>query len=581
MEEIHALQPVIILLLVGIVAVTLMRPLKMSPIVGYLLAGILIGPHGLGLIEESNTTHLLAELGVVFLLFDIGLHFSLGHIWDARREILGLGPIQVLFCTAAIGGLAIALGYDPTMALIIGASLALSSTAVVSQVLAGYRQNSCPVGSGAMAVLIFQDICAIFLLIFADSFGNEGASLFSTMGTAALKALAAFIVTVVIGRYLATPIFRGVANLKNEEIFTATALLIVLATAAATGFLDLSLTLGAFLGGMMIAETPYRHFIQNEVKPFRGLLLSFFFITIGMSMNTITLLKAWWQILLIVALMMVIKTLFIYLAALTLRSSNRISMQLGFLLSQGSEFAFVVFSLPHVNQSLGPEVASVLISSVALSMALTPPIANWGYRLAEKLGEKKPKTLSVQDEATEGAQEKRIIIIDLGEVGRCVADGLEAHGIAYQAVDIDHDRFLQANRDGYSVVFGDGADLRLMEIVGIAHAHTLVITELEFEVIKEVETIARTRYPNLLRFIPIDDEKDRSQFEALGINAILDRSFPKGLMVAAAVLRAQNIDEKKISSWMKRQQSRALDEKKELTGLSGTFPGQIVLNQEG
>ncbi len=581
MEEIHALQPVIILLLVGIVAVTLMRPLKMSPIVGYLLAGILIGPHGLGLIEESNTTHLLAELGVVFLLFDIGLHFSLGHIWDARREILGLGPIQVLFCTAAIGGLAIALGYDPTMALIIGASLALSSTAVVSQVLAGYRQNSCPVGSGAMAVLIFQDICAIFLLIFADSFGNEGASLFSTMGTAALKALAAFIVTVVIGRYLATPIFRGVANLKNEEIFTATALLIVLATAAATGFLDLSLTLGAFLGGMMIAETPYRHFIQNEVKPFRGLLLSFFFITIGMSMNTITLLKAWWQILLIVALMMVIKTLFIYLAALTLRSSNRISMQLGFLLSQGSEFAFVVFSLPHVNQSLGPEVASVLISSVALSMALTPPIANWGYRLAEKLGEKKPKTLSVQDEATEGAQEKRIIIIDLGEVGRCVADGLEAHGIAYQAVDIDHDRFLQANRDGYSVVFGDGADLRLMEIVGIAHAHTLVITELEFEVIKEVETVARTRYPNLLRFIPIDDEKDRSQFEALGINAILDRSFPKGLMVAAAVLRAQNIDEKKISSWMKRQQSRALDEKKELTGLSGTFPGQIVLNQEG
>jgi CPA2 family monovalent cation:H+ antiporter-2 len=581
MEEIHALQPVIILLLVGIVAVTLMRPLKMSPIVGYLLAGILIGPHGLGLIEESNTTHLLAELGVVFLLFDIGLHFSLGHIWDARREILGLGPIQVLFCTAAIGGLAIALGYDPTMALIIGASLALSSTAVVSQVLAGYRQNSCPVGSGAMAVLIFQDICAIFLLIFADSFGNEGASLFSTMGTAALKALAAFIVTVVIGRYLATPIFRGVANLKNEEIFTATALLIVLATAAATGFLDLSLTLGAFLGGMMIAETPYRHFIQNEVKPFRGLLLSFFFITIGMSMNTITLLKAWWQILLIVALMMVIKTLFIYLAALTLRSSNRISMQLGFLLSQGSEFAFVVFSLPHVNQSLGPEVASVLISSVALSMALTPPIANWGYRLAEKLGEKKPKTLSVQDEATEGAQEKRIIIIDLGEVGRCVADGLEAHGIAYQAVDIDHDRFLQANRDGYSVVFGDGADLRLMEIVGIAHAHTLVITELEFEVVKEVETVARTRYPNLLRFIPIDDEKDRSKFEALGINAILDRSFPKGLMVAAAVLRAQNIDEKKISSWMKRQQSRALDEKKELTGLSGTFPGQIVLNQEG
>lgn len=581
MEEIHALQPVLILLLAGIVAVTLMRPLRMSPIVGYLLAGILIGPHGLQLIEESHTTHLLAELGVVFLLFDIGLHFSLEHIWDARREILGLGPIQMVFCAAAIGGLAIAMGYDPTLALIIGASLALSSTAVVAQILAGYRQNSCPVGSGAMAVLIFQDICAIFLLIFADSFGNEGASLFSTMGTAALKALAAFVVTIVIGRYLATPVFRGVANLKNEEIFTATALLIVLATAAATGLLDLSLTLGAFLGGMMIAETPYRHLIQTEVKPFRGLLLSFFFITIGMSMNTITLLEAWWQILLIVALMMAIKTLFIYLAAITLRTSNRVSMQLGFLLSQGSEFAFVVFSLPHVNQAVGAEFSSVLISSVALSMALTPPIAGWGYRLAEKLGEKELKNLSAQEGGIEVVNEKRIIIIDMGEVGRCVADALEAHEVSYQAVEIDHDRFIQASRDGYSVVFGDAADLRFMETVEIASAHSVVITELEFEVIKEVETIARKRYPDLIRYIAIDDEKDRSQYEALGIKAILDRGFPKGLMVAAAVLSDQNIDERKISSWMKRQQSRALDEKKELTGLSDTFPGQRLLSQEG
>ena len=581
MEEIHALQPVLILLLAGIVAVTLMRPFRMSPIVGYLLAGILIGPHGLELIEESGTTHLLAELGVVFLLFDIGLHFSLEHIWDARREILGLGPIQMLFCTAAIGGLAIAMGYDPTLALIIGASLALSSTAVVAQILAGYRQNSCPVGSGAMAVLIFQDICAIFLLIFADSFGNEGASLSSTMGTAALKALAAFIVTIIIGRYLATPIFRGVANLKNEEIFTATALLIVLATAAATGLMDLSLTLGAFLGGMMIAETPYRHLIQTEVKPFRGLLLSFFFITIGMSMSTVTLLNAWWQILLIVALMMAIKTLFIYLAALTLRTSNRVSMQLGFLLSQGSEFAFVVFSIPHVNQALGAEFASVLISSVALSMALTPPIAAWGYRLAEKMGEKELRTLTVQEGGAEEVLEKRVVIVGLGEVGRCVADGLEAHGIVYQGVEVDHDRFLQANRDGYSVVFGDAADLRFMETVEIASAHTVVITELDFEVIKEVETIARSRYPDLLRYIPIDDEKDRAQYEELGINAILDRGFPKGLLVAAAVLRAQNIDEDKISNWMKRQQSRALDEREEVADLSGAFPGQRVLNQEG
>ena len=190
MEAIHTLQPVIMLLLVGVGAVTLMRPLKMSPIVGYLLAGILIGPHGLELIHESETTHLLAELGVVFLLFDIGLHFSLAHIWSSRRDILGLGPIQVIFCTSALAGLALLFGFDNDIAIIIGASLALSSTAVVAQILAGHKQSSCPVGSGAIAVLIFQDICAIFLLILAGSFGLEGVSLLPMMQDAALKALA-------------------------------------------------------------------------------------------------------------------------------------------------------------------------------------------------------------------------------------------------------------------------------------------------------------------------------------------------------------------------------------------------------
>jgi CPA2 family monovalent cation:H+ antiporter-2 len=567
MEEIHALEPVLILLSVGIVAVILMRPLKMSPIVGYLLAGILIGSDGLNLIEGNHTTHLLAELGVVFLLFDIGLHFSLEHIWDARREILGLGPIQVIFCTAALGGLAMTLGYNPILSFIIGASLALSSTAVVAQILAGYRQNNCPVGSGAMAVLIFQDICAIFLLILADSFGNNEASLFSTMGIAALKALAAFIVTIIIGRYLATPIFSGVAKLKNEETFTATALLMVLATAAATGLLDLSLTLGAFLGGMMIAGTPYRHFIQTEVKPFRGLLLSFFFITVGMSLSTSTLINSWWQILLVVAAMLIIKTLFIYLASITLRSSNRISLQLGFLLSQGSEFAFVVFSLPHINQALGAEISSVLISSVALSMALTPPLAQWGYRLAEKLEKKK---LESESEIVE--DDKHVIILGMGDVGRCVADALAAHGLSYKAIELDNKRFVSARRDGYDVVFGDGTDLRLMDAIEIAHAKTLVITEPVLEIAKEITPISRKRYPNLQRIASVEDEKQRQEFESLEIMSIIDRSFPKGLDIAGVTLKSHNIDENKVVKWKKRQQSRALDEKEELTGLTNTFP---------
>ncbi len=570
MEEIHALAPVIVLLLSGIAALTLMRPLRMSPIVGYLLAGILIGPHGLGLIEESGTTHLLAELGVVFLLFDIGLHFSMQHIWDARREILGLGPIQVLFCTVALAGLALLFGFEPGVALLIGTSLALSSTAVVFQVLAGYNQSQCPVGSGAISVLIFQDICAIFLLIFAGSYGEGSASLGATLGTAALKALGAFLLAILIAHFFATPVFRMLAKNKDEEIFTAAALLMVLATAAATGGIGLSLTLGAFLGGMIIAETPYRHIIKTEVKPFRGLLLGFFFITVGMGLNTHTLLASWWQVLLIVALMLSVKILFVFFAALALRSPTRTSLQLGFLLSQGSEFAFVVFSVPGVAQALGADLASVLISAVALSMALTPPLAEFGHRFADRIALKKAEA-RVAEARQETGEDRNVIVLGMGPIGRTVADALEAHEISYLAVEMRHDRFIQANTDGYPVVFGDLADLRLMETVEMAHADTLVITEPRLEVAKEVAPIAKQRYPNLRRLVSVKDEERARPFRELSLDPVIDRSFPPGLDLSVAVLMAQNVSDEKIQKWMQRQQARALDEKAELEPFAFSF----------
>jgi CPA2 family monovalent cation:H+ antiporter-2 len=206
MEQLHALAPVILLLLVGILAITLMRPLGLSPIVGYLAAGLIIGPHALGLVPESETTHLLAELGVVFLLFDIGLHFSLQSIWDARRDILGLGPLQIVLCGLAYGAIAAALGYGAQYAIILGGTLALSSTAVVVQTLGERGQQNCPVGLTGTAILIFQDICAIFILALATSIADAGSSsgegaLAAAISSAALKAAIAFLAAVLIGRY--------------------------------------------------------------------------------------------------------------------------------------------------------------------------------------------------------------------------------------------------------------------------------------------------------------------------------------------------------------------------------------------
>ncbi|HET6466927.1 MAG TPA: cation:proton antiporter [Geminicoccaceae bacterium] len=558
MEAVHALEPAIVLLLVGILAIVLARPLRVSPIVGYLGAGLALGPHGLGLVPEGETTRLLAELGVVFLLFDIGLHFSLRHIWDARRDILGLGPIQVGLCGLAFGLLALAAGFGGGLAVVLGATLALSSTAVVVQTLAERGQETCPVGLTATAVLIFQDVCAIFLLILAGSLEGAagGSGLAAAVAVAAVKATLAFAAAVLLGRYAIGPLFRLLSATRNDEVFTVTALLIVLATAAATGSLGLSLTLGAFLGGMIISETPYRHVIRSEVKPFRGLLLGFFFITVGMSLDPHVLLGGWAQVLLVLATLIAIKAALVAAAALAFRWSVPGSVQLGFLLAQGSEFAFVIFAMPAVRAALGPVAAAIAITAVAASLALTPGLASLGRALAGRL---RQRLAAPPAETTRRETTAPLVIVGMGEIGRRVADGLEAHGIAYEAVEMDHDRFLAANADGYPVAFGDLGDPRLIETLTMSRRSAIVVTLVRYEVSAALTPILHDRYPNLVRFIGVESAADRERFAALGMRAVVDRSHPKGLDLAATVLRAQGVDDDEVDAWMRRQQERALE----------------------
>lgn len=559
MEHAHALQPAILLLFIGIVAIIIMRSVRMSPIVGYLLAGMLVGPHGLQMIQENATTHLLAELGVVFLLFDIGLHFSLSHIWDARRDILGLGPLQMVACTAALAAAFVATTDLPTeFCLVIGTALALSSTAVAAQTLSEYGQHRCPIGQSAVAVLVFQDICAIFLLILASSLGESGTSVGSAIAGAAGKALLAFVAAIGVGRFVVGPLFVALSKTRREEIFTATALLVVLATATATGALELSLTLGAFLGGMIISETPYRQVIQTEVKPFRALLLGFFFVTVGMSLDIDILSHEWGQVFLTVVLLVGLKTAMIYLAARGLRWPMRSAIQLSFLLSQGSEFAFVIVGMPILTSALGPELSSILITSIAASMALTPLLATLGHRVATHLAKKESEVKATED-PTAGHNIAPVVIFGMGEVGQRVADGLEAQGIAYTAFEMDHDRFIKAHADGYPVAFGDVADLRLMETVGMSQRPMIVITIARYEISQALTPIVRERYPNLTRYVSVESDEERQRFEALGMKAIVTRSVPKGLDLAAVVLRELQVGDDTIHKWMQRQQDQALE----------------------
>ncbi|MEL6259379.1 MAG: cation:proton antiporter, partial [Pseudomonadota bacterium] len=284
-SPVDTLLPAVALLGIGTAAALGARALRTSPIVGYLAAGVLIGPHALGVVAESGSTHLLAELGVVFLLFDIGLHVSMRELSESRRDLISLAPMQMAFAGLVFSLILGGVGVDWPIAIAVGMSLALSSTAVVARLLSDRELRQSPLGRTSTNVLIFQDICAIFLLIYANSLASGGDQLALKMALAAGQAIFAFCLALVIGRFVISPLLRALAASRNEEIFTAFTLFLALGAAVATYIAGLSLTLGAFLAGLAVSGTAFRHQIQMETAPFRGLLLSFFFISVGMSVD--------------------------------------------------------------------------------------------------------------------------------------------------------------------------------------------------------------------------------------------------------------------------------------------------------
>jgi CPA2 family monovalent cation:H+ antiporter-2 len=552
-----ALGPVLLLLGLGIAAMLAAREARVSPIVGYLAVGAVIGPGGLALIRDDATARLLAELGVVFLLFDIGLHFSLRHVWESRGDILGLGPAQVALSAAGLGTAAYLLGVPPLFAAVVGLTLALSSTAVVARLIAERHQQNCPVGLTATAILIFQDLVAIFLLILATSLGRGegGFPLAAALGLALAKAAGAFVAAVLIGRHAARPLFALLARTRNEEVFTASALFMALLAAAATGAMGLSLTLGAFLGGTIIAETAYRPVVQSEIKPFRGLLLGFFFISVGMGLDPRLLASGWPLVLALAGGLIVAKILLVGAAGRLFGWTLPGSVQLGFLLAQGSEFAFVILSLGPVREGLGDHAVGALIAAVAASLAATPTLAEAGRALAGRLRQRLARVDPA--ETTPRGRAAPVLIVGMGEVGRTVADGLTAFGVGYAALERDPERYARANADGYAVAFGDAAEPRLWEPMALGERRATVVTPARYEVSAPLSPISRERYPDLVRFVPVPNEAERRRFDAVGMRAVLDRGVPRGLDLAGAVLECLGLEPGAVADWQRRARERA------------------------
>jgi Kef-type K+ transport system membrane component KefB len=573
-QAVDALVPAITLLGFGAASALVTKAARLSPIVGYLIVGILIGQYGLGLIHESQATHLLAELGVVFLLFDIGMHVSMRELKESRRDLLGLAPAHLMLTGLMSAGALWMIGIAWPIALAVGLSLGLSSTAVVARILTEREQNSCPIGRAATHVLIFQDMVAIFLMIYATSLGGAetGASglagvistqllagadlpLIASLALSLVQAGLAFCAAVLAGKYLINPIFRTLAIIRNEEAFTAFTLLFVLAAACATAMAGLSLTLGAFLAGLAVSGTPYRHEVQTEMAPFRSLLLSFFFISVGLSIDVPALMRNLPLVLLAAGGLIGFKTALGFAAARLNGWSVPGATQMAFLLAQGSEFTLVVLSLGAIVTGMPGPLMSSVVAAVALSLAIAPLWADLGARLSREIV-RRTQSRTEAAPASTPLLDRPVIIVGMTQTGRLAVDALEDHGIPYIATEFDPDRLLSAVADGYRVSFGDASNLKLIEAIGGNQARAMVLGFPRYEVSQEVTPVVMRRFPDLKRFVTVDSAEDMERFSNLGVRTHFAMGEPRGIEMVIDMLNALGVPEDEVSAWLSHETER-------------------------
>ncbi|HSR51669.1 MAG TPA: cation:proton antiporter [Acidobacteriota bacterium] len=543
-DYLHSLIPLAVLLMAGIVSTTLLPRLGAPAILGYFLGGVIVGPSATGLVEMNETVALLAEFGVIFLLFDIGLHFSLKELWGSRRDFLGLGPLQWGTTAAAIGGALWYLEYPPLIAVVVAGSLALSSTAVALQTLQDRGERGTPLARKATALLIFQDVVAIVLLaVVGSQFGGDHAAetgLWASLGKAAL-AIAA---VAVIGRML-RPAFAWITSSGLDEAFTAAALLVVVATAGITGMAGLSLPLGAFLGGMLLSESEYCYMIKTELKPFRGLLLGLFFITVGMSLDLSVVAQALWTTLALTLALIALKGLLVVFSARLSGAPGGLSIRMGFVMAQGSEFAFVIFGLLLAAGALTQSTGSILTAAVVLSMAATPALAPLGDRLGSAL---EARRLDSDSEAAKADKIHHVLISGAGDPELAVASALTAAGHGYRVLDIDRPAVVRARAKGFLAGYGNLMDPRLVESMDES-ANVLILGRTTPEESAEVIRRLRKRRPGLAIITRVSDESQAAPLQELGAVVCVAPEDPDDKTLAAETLRYLGVDEDHIKRW--------------------------------
>jgi len=507
----------LLLLLATALITPICKMVGTSPILGFLASGMLIGPNGLGLISDIHTTETLAELGIVFFLFEMGIELSIERLISMKRDVFGLGLSQFLITAAAIAGVGKFMGLPANAVVVLGGGLALSSSAFVLQLLKDKSQLATRFGKASFGVLLFQDLAVVPLLVVTPILAGGGSGLAAALGSAVLKGGIALGSIAVAGRYLLNPLFKKVASSQSQEAFLGVILLTVLSMSFMTEGLGLSNTLGAFLAGVLLSETKYRYQVEADIAPFRGILLGLFFVTVGFEIDLALIFSNLPAVSAIVVGIMTIKTLVLTLLSLAFGLSYAVSQQTGLILSQGGEFAFVAFGLARSLGILDKPTTKLLLTSVSLTMALTPAMAAAGEKLSKALEEKSDFThyLGQDRDANEIKESDDFaVVIGYGAVGKVVCDLLDRKLVKYVGIEIDPKKAIQARNAGLPVFYGDIGRQDVAEAFNVGKAKAVVVCISDRDQANRAVIALRRFYPDVKIFSRAKDKDHADRLQS-------------------------------------------------------------------
>lgn len=539
----HLLLQIVLLLSIAVVTVSISRRLHFPPILAYIIVGMIVGPYGFSFIEKEETITLLAEFGIVFLLFAIGLEFSITQMISMRKQVFGLGTTQVLTTAAVVYLIGYLAGLDTNTNIVIAGAFALSSTAIVIKQLTEQSEIQSRHGRSTVGILIFQDIMAIPLLILIPALamteGSENTLTF-TLGIAFLKGVLVVFIMHMIGRHLLKPLFHEVASAKSQELFTLTVLTVALGAAAFTEEMGLSMTLGAFLAGMMLSETEYRHQIESDIRPFQDILLGLFFVTVGMLISIDVLVEHFWTVILITLGIFVVKGSILYSISRLFGKAQGVSTRVALSLSQVGEFGLVLITLAFTYNLLPEENGNILLTAAVLSMSIAPFLVKFNGRIAKMIHPTTYKENQHEIEKAIAADNQHIsnhvILCGFGRVGQTVGRLLHFSNQRFLALDMDIKRVNEAHAAGENVYYGDAGKQTILNAAAIDKAKVVMITFFELHAtLKIIKTVRRIK-PDIPILVRTQDDKNLDELIEAGATEVIPDTFESSIMLASHLL---------------------------------------------